>query len=162
MTSFVLAAKILRPGHRVEPDNRGKFVMPSRTRLGALVLIAAALTSCSSGSSTSANPSPSGAATASPTPPPVAAIVLTKGMPAKKAGCTDASCASMSATVTGLKASTTYAATCNADDAKEFYKYDVTTDASGGLTTTTCFYGFPGHTVWLVVGGIESNHLLWS
>lgn len=80
----------------------------------------------------------------------------------KSAGCTVASCASMSDTNTGLKASTTYAATCNSDNAKEFYTYSVTTDASVGLTTNTCFCGVPGHRVWLVVAGIESNHPLWS
>lgn len=136
--------------------------MPSPARLGALMLVTVALSSCSSGSSSKASPSLPPVGVSSSTPSPAPAVVLTKGAPMKTATCTDASCASMAATASGLKPSTRYEATCNSDMGKEFYRYSVTTDASGGLTTSTCFYGYAGHRVWIVIGGIESNHLLWS
>jgi hypothetical protein len=68
----------------------------------------------------------------------------------------------VSVTVTGLQPTTAYTATCNANDSPGFYSYSLTTDGTGSSRTSSCFYGFPGHSVWVVVGGVESNHLMWS
>lgn len=46
--------------------------------------------------------------------------------------------------------------TCNASNTGEFYVY-----VTSANPTVSCYYGYPGQTVWATVDGVRSNDVRW-
>jgi len=49
---------------------------------------------------------------------------------------------------------------CRASHGSEGGYYTYTRSGSSN-TSAYCYYGFPGHTVWVTVDGVKSNKVVW-
>ncbi|MFT3852341.1 MAG: Ig-like domain-containing protein [Ilumatobacteraceae bacterium] len=78
--------------------------------------------------------------------------------------CTHSSCRWIDISASGFSPNTSYTYTCNASNIGVFSTGTMTTNGSGNGSRTSpisCYYGFPGQQVWVVLGGVRSNTINW-
>lgn len=97
---------------------------------------------------------------APPPPPPPRTVTVSKGAQQSVTGCTASSCARVYVQVRNFAPNTAFTVSCR-DSGGQFYSYTTTTDGAGNKDSSVCVYGYPGKQVWVVVGGVESNHYTW-
>jgi hypothetical protein len=106
-----------------------------------------------------------GSVTTNAPPPPPPSVSVGRGGHYSGSACTSASCAYVTVTLNNFAAGTRYTVTCvtsgPSGGSGDYYTYSVTTNGAGASTSSTCFYGYPGQSVWARVNGTESNHFVW-
>jgi hypothetical protein len=110
-----------------------------------------------------------GASATTATPPP--SVQIGKGVRYTGGGhgtCTNPSCAWISVTLQNFAPNTPHTIQCYDDVGGSFAAVRMTTDGNGYAHTdgqspsSTCFFGYPGQHIWVVVDGQhESNHVQW-
>jgi surface antigen len=102
---------------------------------------------------------PPPAAPAPPAPPPPT-VSLSKGASAAgQPGCTSSACAFLQVSFANFSGGT-HSITCRASNGDEGGYYTYTRSGSAD-TSSYCYYGFPGATVWVTVDGVSSNQVPW-
>jgi surface antigen len=93
-------------------------------------------------------------------PPPAPSVTLTKGgSAAGRPGCSSSACAFLNVSFANFS-DAGHSITCRASNGDEggYYTYSRTGAAD---SSSYCYYGFPGATVWVTVDGVSSNQVVW-
>jgi hypothetical protein len=94
-------------------------------------------------------------------PPSSTSVTLTKGGHVTVSGCTSSACAYMVVTLSNF-GSGSHTVGCYSDDPYPYDPYHAWyTYTTSSTTSAVCVYGWPGYHAWVVVDGVESNHLQW-
>ena len=93
-------------------------------------------------------------------------VAVSRGTPrSPDAVCNDPSCAWVNVSLANFPPNTNHRVDCVSSGPRggsgTYYTYTVRTDGSGTNTSSMCFYGYAGQSVWAVVDGVESNHFPW-
>ncbi|HEU4393749.1 MAG TPA: CHAP domain-containing protein [Solirubrobacterales bacterium] len=95
-----------------------------------------------------------------PPPPPPRTVSLAKGASAQgQSGCVSSYCRFLTVSFKNFS-SGTHTIVCRASGGYEGGFYTYQRSGSSG-TTSYCYYGFPGRTVWVTVDGVSSNRITW-
>jgi hypothetical protein len=104
-------------------------------------------------------PKPAPKPTPKPTPPP-RTVTLSKGGSAQGLpGCKSSYCRYMAVSFKNFS-SGNHSITCRASNGSEGGFFTYTRSGSSG-SSAVCYYGFPGHKVWVTVDGVSSNKITW-
>ena len=109
------------------------------------------------GTGGSTPPPPAGT---NPPPAPVPTVSLSKGASAAgRPGCSSSACAFLTVSFANFSGAS-HSITCRASNGDEggYYTYSRSGPAD---TSSYCYYGFPGATVWVTVDGVSSNQVVW-
>ena len=96
-------------------------------------------------------------ATTNNPPPPPPTVTISKGVSGTISPCTSSACAWINVTINNFGAGT-YSGDCYSSLAAGSF---LTFSIVDGQTKTPCMYGYPGQDVWVIVNGVESNHIRW-
>ncbi len=92
-----------------------------------------------------------------PPPPPPPTVTISKGAPGTIPACTSSACAWVNVSLSNF-APGTYSGDCYSSlAAGSFFTFSI----AAGQTKSPCMYGYPGRDVWVIVNGVESNHVRW-
>lgn len=95
-----------------------------------------------------------------PHPPPPPTVSLVKGASAQGLpGCSTSACRYLQVSFANFS-SGTHTIKCRASGGDEggFYSY---TKSGASNTSSVCYYGFAGRSVWVTVDSVESNKITW-
>ncbi len=102
---------------------------------------------------------PWAAASATPTaPPPVVTISI--GGSYTGAGCLT-TCNWIQLNASNFNPGVSVSVQCFDTLVGRFKTGTATVAGNGTVSSTPCFYGYDGETVWITVNGVESNRILW-
>lgn len=90
-----------------------------------------------------------------PTPPPPGTVTASVGGPVNNSNCSAAACAYLAVTYSGFSGGT-HTVTCSSSRSGDYYSY-----TTSSTTSSTCYYGFSGDSVWASVDGVKSNTITW-
>ena len=90
------------------------------------------------------------------------AVSLSKGASAQgRPGCTSSACAYMSVYGQGFTPNSSQVVECISSAEGVFYTYYARVAANGTLSSSACYFGYPGQSVSVRVGGVPSNVVRW-
>jgi hypothetical protein len=110
---------------------------------------------------------PTSPPTTPPTSPPTSpkpgpSVSLSKSGSAQgKPGCSSSACAYLTINGSNFAPNSRVTVVCSSSLGANFFNYTVPTNGAGAFSTTSCYFGYPGRSVWVDVNGVRSNTVVW-